>query len=133
MSARSWKDTTELQVLNINRNMPTAAIALALKRAGFDRTEAAIDTQLTRMGMRDGEGTVCIDNLPTHCDHLANHMVPSIPSSLQRQEWHSIEYPIAVVMTRPHESEPFEEIWTSTLRPGFRCTSYHMLRAALSP
>lgn len=138
MVKRPWDDRNELEVLQRNSRLPSKVIRDALRISGYERTESAIDGQLRKMGLSmHGDRTHAdrlpeVDNLPERCDR-SNHMVLTMPSTATEQVWQSKEHPVRVRMTRSSPEMAFDEVWTSTLRPGCKFGSYALLRAVLSP
>jgi len=141
MEKLPWTNEEELGVLRLNSRLPTVAIVEALKVAGFRRTESAIDGQLRKMGLLSDTASrppmsslPTVAGLPERFDCYTNHCtVLSVPSTPLDQSWASLNWPVRVRMTRSSEELPFEEVWTSPLRPGCKFSDYALLRAVLSP
>lgn len=133
MVRNSWT-VIELNILRINRALPASSIRVVLKRSGYTRTEAAIETQLSAMRKKEElRETLPHLELPERKDGLDNSMTMLIPSTPLQQKWMSSTHPVIVTLTRDEEHLPFDEVWETTLRPGCKFGSYALLREVLMP
>lgn len=128
---KKWSPA-ELRILEINKRLSPFKLRVALNRAGYTRTEAAVTEKLRSMQreLLDGDGKLA---LPEHIDHFMPHMVMEVPSSPMLQVWHHTHHSIRLTLSREHDAQHFEQVWETGLRPGCKFSSYHMLRAVLAP